>query len=144
MASFKIAGIDLYRERVKALTGSLRQREISITLPEESIDKLEWLEKGGRKFTTVNALLATQMAEAFAKGLDHIANGSKDLKEPWELAAEAWLDRVRTRLSTGGGDLKSRMKALKPVTVKAKGFNKIGVDSGELLRSMVAAQVVIK
>lgn len=144
MAEFRIAGLDLYRERVKKLTGSLRQRVVSITLPEESIDKLGWLEGGGRKFTTVNTLLANAMAEAFAKGLDHLAQGGKDEKEPWRLAAEEFIDRLATRLSTGGGDLKGRMRGLKPETIKRKGFSKIGVDTGALLRSVVAAKVVIK
>ncbi|MBL0219651.1 MAG: hypothetical protein IPQ07_38025 [Myxococcales bacterium] len=144
MATFQLVGLDLYRERVKKLTGSLKPRQVSITLPEESVDKLEWLKESGRNFTTVNALLAKSMAEAFARGLDHIQAGGKDLKEPWRLAAEEWIDRVATRLSTGGGDLKGRMRALKPDTIKRKGFSKIGVDSGALLRSMVAAQVVIK
>lgn len=144
MAEFRIAGIDLYRERIKKLTGSLRKREVSIVLPEESIDKLGWLEAGGRNFTTVNALLAREEAEAFALGLDKLERGAKDETIPWRLAAEAFLDRLATRLSTSGGDLKGRMRKLKPETVARKGFAKIGVDTGTLLRSIVAARVVIR
>lgn len=54
------------------------------------------------------------------------------------------VDRVATRLSTGGGEVKGRMKRLKASTVKRKGFSKIGVDTGALLRSLVAAKVVVK
>lgn len=144
MAEFKITGLDLYRERVKKLTGSLRKRDVAITLPEESVDKLSWLEGGGRDFTVVTSLLAREMAEAFARGLDRIEGGAKDEELPWRLAAEAYVDRLATRLSTGGGDLKARMRKLKPETVKRKGFSKIGVDTGALLRSIVAARVVIR
>lgn len=144
MAEFKITGLDLYRERVKKLTGSLRRRDVSITLPVESIDKLGWLEDGGRDFTTVTALLAREMADAFAQGLDKLEQGAKNEKLPWQLAAEAFVDRLATRLSTGGGDLKGRMRKLKPETVARKGFSKIGVDTGALLRSVVAAKVVIR
>lgn len=141
--SFRLAGIDLYRERVKKLTGSLRPRQVSITISDESADKLEWLKDGGRNFTTVNALLAREEAEAFARGLDKLERGAKDETLPWKLAAEAFIDRLATRLSTGGGDLKGRMRPLKADTIKRKGFSKIGVDTGALLRDIVAARVVI-
>ena len=144
MAEFQIAGLDLYRERLKKITGSLRPRKVSIVLPEESVDKLGWLEAGGRNFLVVNTLLAREEAEAFAKGLDRLERGAKDETLPWLLAAQAFIDRVATRLSTSGGDLKGRMRRLKPETVKRKGFDKIGVDTGALLRSIVAARVVIR
>ena len=144
MASFEITGLDLYRARVQRLTGSLRKRTVELTLPQESIDKLGWLDDGGRRFTVVNALLAREMTEAFAEGLDKIQGGAKDMTVPWRLAAEAWRDRIATRLATSGGDVRSRMRKLKPATIKRKGFDKIGVDTGALLRSIVAARVVIR
>lgn len=145
MAEFKLAGMDIYRERVKKLTGSARIRQVSVTMPEESIEKLDWLEKGGRKFTVMNRILTNELSDAFAKGLDMIARGNGEPTEPWELMAEAWKDRIATRLATSGGDVKSRIKKLAPSTVKKKGKRaRIGYDTGDLLKTIVEAGVVIK
>lgn len=145
MTAFSIPGIDVLRSRVQALTGSLRPRAITMDLPQFSVDKLGWLKRDGRNFTVVTAAVAADMSDAFAEGLDKIASGrSKDLTLPWKLAGEAFQDDVAERLATGGGDVKGRMKKLSAPYVKHKGFAKIGVLTGALLRSVVAAKVVVK
>lgn len=144
MAALTITGLSLLRARLSALRTAVTPREVTITLPKLSLDKLGWLAAGGRDFEAVTPTLALDLTAAFSRGLWLVARGKAPATEPWRLAGEAWVDRIATRLSTGGGELKGRMRPLKAATIKRKGFRKIGVDTGALLRSIVAAKVVVK
>lgn len=144
MAQLQITGLGLLRARLSALKSAVTPKEVSIILPKLSVDKLDWLRAGGRDFEAVTPTMALDLTAAFAKGLLLVARGRANITEPWRLAGEAWVDRVATRLATGGGEVKGRMKRLKASTIKRKGFAKIGVDTGALLRSLVAAKVVVK
>jgi hypothetical protein len=78
---------------------------------------------------------------AFVAALKRVLAGKAPVTLPWRDAAEAYRDRLATRLATSGGDVKAHMRKLKPVTVERKGHARIGVDSGTLLREVATAKV---
>lgn len=145
MSEFAIPGINVLHARLLAVLGSVQPHSMSLTLDPFSIDKLGWLKRDRRNFMTVSAIVAQDMTDAFALGLDRLASGrSKDQLLPWKLAGAAYQDDVAERLATGGGDMKGRMKKLSVPYIKRKGFSKIGVLTGALLRDVVAARVVVR
>lgn len=116
---------------------------VTLGLPEEEANKLIWLVRGGRDVEKPNALMLREMGEAYATALLQVAKGRAPVTAPWLAAAEAWRDRVATRLATSGGDIRAEMRPLTEEYARRKGFNRIGVNSGALLRAVIAARITV-
>jgi hypothetical protein len=112
-----------------------------LEVPQPSLDKLRWLQNSGRDFREVNEVLLDEMGAAFTQALFRVMRKQADVGAPWRAAAEAYRDRVATRLATSGGDVRAHMKPLAPSTIRRKGHARIGVDTGALLRDMAVAKV---
>lgn len=146
MASFfAIRGLSKLGDIAKA--AALARKEIGrvpgvgIELPTEELNKLRWLQNGGRDFREVNKKMLDRMGEAFSRALAKVLAGKKPVTAPWEAAAREYIDVVAERLATGGGDVKGHMTPLKPETVERKGHSRIGIDTGALLKAMALAKV---
>lgn len=117
-----------------------RAKGAGIEIDGVAIDKLRWLEKGGRDFRAVTPKLQKRMETMFVRELDKVVSGrSKDVERPVRLAVIEYRDAIVDRLEEGGGDVS--MTPLKDATVKRKGNSHIGVDSGDLLRRVRRAKV---
>jgi hypothetical protein len=79
------------------------------------------------------------MERAFVKKLDDVLLGRASVDAPAKAAVKVFVDTVAERLETGGGDVS--MKPLDPETVKRKGHDRIGDDSGDLKRRVKRAKV---
>lgn len=126
------------------LVAQARVPTITLKLPEKEAQKLTWLVKGGRDVEKPNGVMLREMGEAYATALLRVAKGKAGPTAPWLAAAEAWRDRVATRLATSGGDVKAEMRPLTPEYVRRKGFNRIGVNTGALLRAVSIAKITIR
>lgn len=118
--------------------------QVQVAITPESVNKLRWLERGGRDFQAVTAPLLHAMGAAYREGLLRLASGrSRDATLPWRQAAEVFRDTVVSRLATGGGDVKSRMTPLRPATIERKGHSRIGVDSRALIKDVTNAGITV-
>ena len=95
--------------------------------------------RSGRDFREVTNVMKQEVNDAFVDALRLVARGKAKVSAPWKAAAEAYRDRLATRLATSGGDVRSRLRKLKPSTIKRKGHARIGVDSGLLLKQVSIA-----
>lgn len=114
---------------------------VGIVFSGEALAKLRWLKRSGRDFRVVNDTLLREMNAAFTHGLMRVLRRRAPVSEPWRLAGEAYKSRLSARLANGGADIASTLRPLKPATVARKGFDKIGYDSGDLLRDVAASTV---
>lgn len=125
----------LAREAIGRVPGA------ALDVPTEALNKLRWLERGGRDFRLANKAMQKRVNDAFLAKLKLVMQGRAKVSDPWAAAAAEYQDVVAERLATGGGDAKGTMKPLKPETVERKGHGKIGFDTGELLRQWIKAKV---
>ena len=145
MAVVPIRGLNTMAEIQQA--AELAQKAIgrvpgaAVELTTDALDKLRWLANGGRDFREENATMRKEVNGAFTKALLRVMKGKAPVTEPWKAAAQAYVDRLATRLATSGGDVRSKMRKLKPETVERKGHARIGVDTGTLLREVATAKV---
>ena len=109
------------------------------TIDDVALDKLRWLERDGRDFRAVTPKLKTKMETAFVKELDRVILGRASVDAPAKAAVKVFVDTVAERLETGGGDVS--MRPLDPDTVRRKGHDRIGDDSGDLKRRVRRAKV---
>jgi hypothetical protein len=135
----QLAQIEKAAEAAKKAIG--RVPGAAVELPSDALLKLKWLAKGGRDFREENNVMRKEVNGAFVAALKRVLAGKAPVTLPWRDAAEAYRDRLATRLATSGGDVKAHMRKLKPVTVERKGHARIGVDSGTLLREVATAKV---
>ena len=112
---------------------------VGIVLPQDALDKLRWLQNGGRDFRLVNDLLLSRMGRAFTDALVKVMAGKAPITAPWQAAGDAYKAVLVQRLSTSGGDV--TMKPLAATTIAAKGSSQIGRDTGTLFREVKAATV---
>mgnify|MGYP006349810325 FL=1 len=116
-----------------------------IDLPEEEANKLTWLANADRDMEEITASLAVDMGKAYAKGLmDLVLRRSRDPSHPWIMACEAYRDALADRLLTGGGDIRRRMRPLKPETIGRKGHARVGYDTGDLWRAVKGGRIVVR
>lgn len=145
MAFFAIRGLsslgDIAKAAAVARAAIGKVPGVGIELPDEELQKLKWLEKGGRDFREVNQKMLDRMGAAFARMLAKVIAGKAAVDSPWKAAAAEYIDVVAERLATGGGDVKGHMKPLKEDTIERKGHARIGLDSGALLRAVATARV---
>ena len=132
---------DIQRAAAAAKAAIGRVPGAALDLPSDVLDKLRWLENSGRDFRAANAKMQKRVNDAFLAKLKLVMQGRAKVSDPWEAAASEYQDVVAERLATGGGDMKGKMKPLKPATIARKGNAKIGFDTGELLRRWVGAKV---
>lgn len=140
-----VRGLEHVQASVRRMVAGLEApKRIEIELPEFEQKKLQWLRAEHRNFFVVTADLRQQMVQAFARALLAATNRGRagrtvlppaNRAAPWLAAAEVFWTRVCDRLSNGGGEIRGQMKKLKPDTIKRKGFDRIGFDTGELLRA---------
>ena len=145
MAFFAIRGLsslgDIAKAAAVARAAIGKVPGVGIELDDFELAKLKWLQKGGRDFREVTPKMLSRMSEAFTRALAKVLKGKAAVTAPWEAAAAEYIDVVAERLATGGGDVKSHMKVLKPETIERKGHARIGLDSGALLRAVATAKV---
>lgn len=143
MAVVPIRGLTRLREIDKAAALAMaaigRVPGAAIVLPNDALLKLRWLERGGRDFREVTNVMKAEVNDAFVDALRKVAAGKAPVSAPWKAAAEAYRDRLATRLATSGGDVRNRLRKLKPSTIRRKGHSRIGVDSGLLLKQVSTA-----
>lgn len=133
----QLAQIEKAAEAAKKAIG--RVPGAAVELPSDALLKLKWLAKGGRDFREENATMRKEVNGAFVAALRKVLAGKAPVTLPWRDAAEAYRDRLATRLATSGGDVRSRLRKLKPATIRRKGHSRIGVDSGLLLKQVSTA-----
>jgi hypothetical protein len=145
MAVVPIRGLNTMSEIQQA--AELAQKAIgrvpgaAVEFTTDALDKLRWLANGGRDFREENKVMRDEVNGAFVKALHRVMKGKAPVTEPWRMAAEAYRDRLATRLATSGGDVKAHMKKLKASTIERKGHARIGVDTGDLLREVATTKV---
>ena len=108
-------------------------------LADDALQKLRWLESDGRDFRKVTPTLTKKMSAAFAKKLDDVLTGKAAVDAPTEAAVTVFKNEVAQRLETGGGDV--TMTPLKTSTIKQKGHDRVGDDTGQLKRAVKRAKV---
>lgn len=135
----QLAQIEKAAEAAKKAIG--RVPGAAVELPSDALLKLKWLAKGGRDFREENNVMRKEVNGAFVAALKRVLAGKAPVTTPWRDAAEAYRDRLATRLATSGGDVRSHMRKLKPETIERKGHARIGVDKGDLLREVATAKV---
>lgn len=145
MAFFAIRGLsslgDIAKAAAIARQAIGKTPGVGLELDDFELAKLKWLAKGGRDFREVTPKMLNRMGEAFSRALARVIARKADPTAPWIAAAQTYVDIVSERLATGGGDVKSHMKPLKPETIERKGHARIGIDSGALLRAVATAKV---
>lgn len=109
------------------------------TIDDIALEKLRWLERDGRDFRAMTPKLKQKMEGAFVKELDRVLLGRASVDAPIKAAVKVFVDTVAERLETGGGDV--AMTPLDPETVKRKGHDRVGDDSGDLKRRVRRAKV---
>lgn len=135
----QLAQIEKAAEAAKKAIG--RVPGAAVELPMDALNKLKWLAKGGRDFREENNVMRKEVNGAFVAALRKVLAGKAPVTLPWRDAAEAYRDRLATRLATSGGDVRAHMKKLKADTIERKGHARIGVDKGDLLREVATAKV---
>lgn len=126
-------------ERARQALG--RVRGAGYELDAGSLAKLRYLQRDGRDFRAATPALNHRMAEAFAAKLARVLTGEASPEAPWVAAVDVYLAELAHRLATGGGELRTEMRALTPETVKRKhGDARIGYSTGALQRAVAAVR----
>lgn len=143
MASIEVRGLTEVRGALAALRLATKVPRVYIETTQEAADKLRWLEEGGRNFLAVNPTMVKDMALAATKAAPG-ALWRRDWGLVWRAAAEAFLERLKDRLGANGLDIRGKLRPLKAETIERKGHARIGIDTGELLKAILRARIVIR
>lgn len=113
---------------------------------QESIDKLGWLKDSKRDFTKVTPELQEAAKRAVVQSIrdarGDISDVPKLVDKMAKAAGEAVLEHICKRFQGGKRDVK--LRPLAKSTVKRKGHNRVGIDSGDLLRDILSGVVVLR
>lgn len=143
MALIEVRGLSAVRDALAVLRKATSGARVYIETSQDAVNKLGWLEDGGRDFMAVNATMVKDMALAATKAAPR-ALFSRDTSLIWRAAAEAFLERLKDRIGANGLDIRGKLRPLKPETVERKGHARVGIDTGELLKAILRARIVIR
>lgn len=143
MANIEVRGLNAVRDALAVLRRASTNVRVYIETTQDAADKLVWLQKGGRDFLQASPAMVKDMALAAAKAAP-MAVWRRDWNSVWVAAAEAYLERLRDRIGANGLDIKSRLKPLKAETIARKGHARVGIDTGDLLKAILRARIIVR